>query len=475
MNEDELRDAAGRELQTFVQWSVSQELADIPGSARTKAVMIMADDLAAMLSAEQEPQIIAAHAGLVRRGPAGNASLFRNGRPQLLMTQAAMGNALAASWNELDEGYRKAVCHAGLYTLPVLFAIAESENIATSEVIRASVLAYETTARFAKTWSFPALKIHPHALFCAVGATASIGFLRRLPADIMLAALSNAATLGVVGPYSQAIRGALVRNTWAAAGISNGFHAIEWAQAGIAGLSQTPHDVYFETLGSDADPASLTEGLGQEWAVASGYHKVNACCQYAHSAIEAMQQILHEQPDLLGGADVQSIRVRTHRLGLTLNDYQPMTTLGAKFSLPHALATSLVHGHGGAAAFDSRALQDERVKHLRAQVDMSLVLQELPWPQDRPAYLTVVRKDGREHTAVCLSARGGPDLPFDDEQLWGKIRGLSQATMPSLLPAMQRLHTCVAEAAQHSDLDRPWGQWVDLFFSNQPIEQNLGK
>ena len=74
----------------------------------------------------------------------------------------------------------------------------------------------------------------------------------------MLDALSNASTLGVVGPYSQAIRGALIRNAWAAAGISNGFLAIEWAQAGICGLPQTPHDVYVETLGSQAHP----EGSG---------------------------------------------------------------------------------------------------------------------------------------------------------------------------------------------------------------------
>ncbi|MES2535381.1 MAG: MmgE/PrpD family protein [Pseudomonadota bacterium] len=461
MENSELRQAAGQGLRTFVEWAVRQELTDIPAHARQKAVMIIADDMAAMLSAEHEPQIVAAQARLAERG---TASLFRRDRAQLSVAQAALGNALSASWNELDEGYRKAVCHAGLYTLPALLAIAESDNLPASEVIRASTLAYETTARFAKTWRFESLRIHPHALFCAVGVTAAVGFIRRLPAGLMLSALANASTLGVVGPYNQAVRGALIRNAWAAAGINNGFHAIEWAQAGISGLPETPHDVYFETLGSEANIAELTADLGTEWAVASGYHKINACCQYAHSSIEAMQQILREQPALLGGAGVDRIRIETHRLGMTLDDHQPVTTLGAKFSLPHALAASLVYGHGGAEAFGSEAVQDERVARLRGQVEMRLVPEELPWPQDRPAFVTLVGADGQTYSANCLSARGGPDRPFGDQELWDKIAGLSQASAPGLAAAMRQLHALAGGSAADAQLAQPWRQWVDRFF-----------
>lgn len=469
MKKNILRDSAGQALRNYVEWAVRQELIDIPAHVRQSAVMIIADDLAAMLSAENEPQIVAAHARLVDGGSKGTASLFRSARPRLSETQAALGNALSGSWNELDEGYRKAVCHAGLYTLPALLAIAEAEDLPVSEVIRASVLAYETTARFARTWRFGILKIHPHALFSAVGVTAAVGFIRRLPADLVLASLSNASTLGVVGPYNQAVCGALIRNAWAAAGVANGFKAIEWAKDGITGLPETPHDVYFESLGSEANIVELTADLGTEWAVTSGYHKINACCQYAHSSIEAMEQILHENPPLLGGADIMRIQVKTHPFGMTLNDHHPLTTLGAKFSLPHALAASLVYGHGCAESFGSAALEDKQVAALRARVEMLPIESELPWPHDRPAFVTLFGKDGRTYSANCMSARGGPDRPFSDEELWQKIDGLSKASMPGLVAAMQSLYAMAGDSTVNSTLEQSWRQWVDRFYDQANI------
>ncbi len=467
MTDTLLRASAGRAVETLIDWAVQQELSDIPIEVRQQTVMVIADDLAAMLSAESEPQVMASQAMLLASGPKGHATVIRRDRAQLAPLQAALANALAASWNELDEGYRKAVCHAGLYTLPILLAIAESEKIALREVIRASTLAYEVTARFARAWRFSALSIHPHALFNAVGAAAAVGFLRRLPAESMRHAICNASTLGVVGPYSQAVRGALIRNAWAAAGIFNGLQAIDWAQAGVTSLSETPHDVYHETLHSEAHIDDLTQGLGTDWAVSSGYHKINACCQYAHSAIEAMRDILQQNPALQGGTGVSQIELQTHRLGMTLNDTQPVTTLGAKFSMPHALAASLVYGHGGAEAFSTQSMQDDRVARMRQSVAMRLVDEELAWPHDRPAFVTLVTSEGQRYSAHCLSARGGPDRPFSDEELWQKIQDLSRTSAPGLTQAMKSLHALCAHNSHDTAWAKTWqGVIQDMFQVN---------
>ncbi len=468
MTNIEKRNATAKGFQELVAWAVRQELVDIPIDVRKQTVMVIADDLAAMLSAENEPQVMAYQNQMIARGPTGSASLFRLDQAQLAPLQAALGNALSGSWNELDEGYRKAVCHAGLYILPALMAIAESEKIPTAEVLRATTLAYEITARFARTWRFSALSIHPHALFNAVGAAAGIGFLRRLTAQQMIDALSNASTLGVVGPYNQAVRGALIRNAWAAAGIFNGFQAIEWAEAGISGLLDTPHAVYHEMLGSEAHPEDLTLDLGQDWAISSGYHKMNACCQYAHSAIEAVQETLQHNPQLLGGDEVVKIEIETHPLGMTLNNFKPVTTLGAKFSLPHALAAAVVFGDGNAQSFGTDSLLDERVTRLRERVDMRLVSEQLPWPQDRPAFVTLVDTKGRRYQAHCMSARGGSDRPFTDEQLWSKIDSLSSASAPSLMQVMQSLHAQCDIQPASKEWSQPWRNLVDQFFKPVP-------
>ncbi len=464
MTQPKLREQAGHGVQQLIDWAVRQELSDIPIEVRQQGLMVIADDLAAMLSAESEPQVMNYQTALVASGPVGQASVIRRDRAKLAPLQAALANALSASWNELDEGYRRAVCHAGLYTLPILLAISESEKIAFSEVLRASVLAYEVTARFAKTWRFSALTIHPHALFNAVGAAAAVGFLRRLPAAQMRHAICNASTLGVVGPYSQAVRGSLIRNAWAAAGIFNGLQAIDWAIAGVTSLSETPHDVYHETLHSQAHIEDLTQDLGTDWAVSSGYHKINACCQYAHSSIEAMREILDKHPELQGGSGVAQIELQTHHLGMTLTDKEPVTTLGAKFSMPHALAASLVYGHGGAQAFSTQSMQDERVARLRRNVAMRLVDEELAWPHDRPAFVTLVTVDGQRYSANCLSARGGPDRPFTDDELWQKIDALSCASAPGLLEAMRALHALCARSTKDTQWAITWHAVVDQMF-----------
>jgi 2-methylcitrate dehydratase PrpD len=66
-------------------------------------------------------------------------------------------------------------------------------------------------------------------------------------------------------------------------------------------------------------------------------------------------------------------------------------------------------------------MNDERVARMRQRVAMRLVDEELPWPHDRPAFVTLVTADGQRFSANCMSARGGPDRPFSDDELWQKM------------------------------------------------------
>jgi 2-methylcitrate dehydratase PrpD len=221
-------------------------------------------------------------------------------------------------------------------------------------------------------------------------------------------------------------------------------------------------------LGSEAHPEDLTLDLGQDWAISSGYHKMNACCQYAHSAIEAIQETLQNNPQLLGGDEIVKIEIETHPLGMTLNNFKPVTTLGAKFSLPHALAAAVVFGDGNAQSFGTDSLLDERVTRLRERVDMRLVSEQLPWPQDRPAFVTLVDTKGHRYQAHCMSARGGSDRPFTDEQLWSKIDSLSSASAPSLMQVMQSLHAQCDIQPASKEWSQPWRNLVDQFFKPVP-------
>lgn len=420
-------------------WAVTAHLEEIPATALRRAVLIIADDLGAIVASRAEPEVARAQEQLLRRLAAPESTVFCGGRPRTERSTAAVANAIAADWAELDEGYRKATCHAGLYTLPALLAEAEATGLTLADLLRAAVLSYETPARFARAWRFPALVLHPHAIFAAVGAAAATGLARRLDAGTFLAALTGATTLVAVGPYDHAVKGALVRNVWAAAGAWSGMRAVDWAACGIGGLPGTPHDVYTRALGGEPQPGALTEGLGSEWAIEDGYHKAFACCQYAHSAIEATLGVLAELPAAKGGALIARVVIETHRLGLSLDNYHPATSLAAKFSMPHCVAATLVLGQAGTEAFAAASLERAEIARVRERVVLERYPEEKPWPHDRPARVTVELEDGTRASKVCESARGGPDRPFTAPEIIAKVAKLAGPVYPELAPGMERL------------------------------------
>jgi len=458
-------EAAGLAFERYLEWAHRVEWTDVSSVARRRTVLVLADDLAAAFSAVDEPQVAAVRARTLAAGVGGPASLLAAGRPRVPVLQAATGNGLAMGWNELDEGYRKAVCHAGLYVLPALLACAEAENASVQELLRALLLGYETVTRVARGFRFASMTMHPHALLSPVGAAAGVGFLRRLPVGELLSAISGAATLGMAGPFNHALQGVLARNTWAAQAAASGLSALEWAHCGIGGQASSLHDVYVSALGaSNVDLSPFEPGAVDGWAVESGYHKMNASCQYTHSAIEAVQALLAEHPTLKGGEELVDIAVEAHPLGYALDDTRPATTLGAKFSLPHAVAAALVRGDGGVASFDAVSLTDPRIARLR-DITRLLPFPELrPWPEDRPSRVTVTDRSGTRFEALCWSAQGGPDRPFSEDALWAKVEALSRPHAPGFVRAMREM----ASRAQSGDgartLAGSWSEWLgDLF------------
>lgn len=458
--EDALRMEAARAFEDCLRRVVAASWADLPVAARARAAMIVADDIAAAFSAQQEPQVVQARSLVLQQAAAGPATLLVEGGPLTDVRSAAFLNGLAMGWNELDEGYRKAVCHGGLYVLPSLLAVAEQQGSSAEDFLRALVLGYELVTRVARAWRFAPMRIHPHALLAPVGAAAGVAVLRRLPADTVLSAVAGACTMGMAGPFNQATLGVLTRNAWAAQGAVMGLQAVDLAQAGIGGWASTPYDVYVSALGTVTDiDAFSDEG---EWAVQSGYRKLNACCQYAHSTIEAVQALLARHPELLGGDAVKALRVHAHPLAFGLDNRRPSTTLGAKFSLPHAVAAALVYGHGGAQAFDSHSLNDPRVARLRDLVELIPFQGVKAWPNDRPATVEIEMAQGIVQE-TCWSARGGPDRPFDDAEIWQKIGTLCQMQAPR---AAATLRALVAQAGGEAagpgvpDLRSPWNVWM---------------
>ncbi len=419
-------------LAALARWSAALEWRDVPDAVRRRLAAIFADDLAAIVAAREEPELAALADGLARASGPAEASLFDGSGRRLDRYSAALANGSAADWCELDSGYRRAVCHAGIYCLPALLAEGEASGAVLEDMLLAFAVGYETVSRIARAFDYAELALHPHGSLAAIGAAASAVALRRHPADLRAAALASAATMVSPGPFGHAVEGALVRNVWPGLGAAAGLRAVDWAEIGITGSPGGLHDVFAGVFGGAARPEALTEGLGRSWAAADGYHKLHACCQYAHAAVEASLEIAAALGRPIDPAEIRAVRVDTHWRGRKLDNVHPATTLAAKFSMQHVLATVAAHGHAGADAFHSSTLADPAIAGLRERVSIGAFEPEPDWPNDRPARVTWELTDGARIERTCLSARGGPDRPFTDAELRDKITGIVAGPYPGL-------------------------------------------
>ncbi|MBT5264828.1 MAG: MmgE/PrpD family protein [Rhodospirillaceae bacterium] len=426
-------------LEALTEWSAGLAWEDIPETIQRRAAEVLCDDLAAIVAARDEPELIALADGMARSAGAPEASVFDAKGRRMDRYSAATVNGSAADWCELDEGYRRAICHAGLYCVPALLAEAEATGATGQDLLRALVIGYETSTRVARAFSWETLTLHPHGSLAAVGAAASISALRRLSGEAAAVAISSASTMVVPGPFNHTVEGALVRNVWPGVAAWTGLRAVDWASGGITGRRESLHDVFAVSLGGTAMPEELSEGLGTVWGLADGYQKLHACCQYAHSAVEATLDLMGGEAAGIEADAIQGIHIETHWKGQHLDNANPATTLAAKFSMQHILAATAIHGHAGAEAFHASTLDDADMSALRAVVTIGVYEPELDPPNDRPARVTWALSDGRSVTSECLSARGGPDRPFAPSEIREKIHGIVSAPYPAMPAEVDRL------------------------------------
>jgi 2-methylcitrate dehydratase PrpD len=424
----------------LIAWAAGVTASEIPDAVLRHAVLVLADNIAATVGAEGEPEVQAAQAKLTERSTAREATVFNRTASIVDRYAAAAANGAAATWCELDEGYRLAPAHAGAYILPALLAEAEATGADTLQVLYALTLGYEIVGRCAQAFPFAAMTVHPHAAFGTLGAAAGIGLLRGYDADTLLATVSAGASMVFAGPYNHALDGALVRNLWTGLSAWTGMRAADLAPLGLGGIAESTYDVFVGCFGTRADPPALTAQLGERWAIASGYHKLFACCQYAHSAVEASLALGEK---LLGSGrtsdDIAEIIVETHPRGLTLTETNPPTVLSAKFSMPHALAAVAVRRTGGQSAFTSDTLGDPAIARLRRAVRLQPYTPIAPWPKDRPGRVTWRLSDGEIWSEEVENARGGADQPFSTDELLGKIDELTRAAFPAMSGVLREL------------------------------------
>jgi 2-methylcitrate dehydratase PrpD len=272
--------------------------------------------------------------------------------------------------------------------------------------------------------------MHPHGTWGTIGAAAACARLTGASAADMRNTISMSASLTTATSKRTMLEGGLVRNTYAGLANRNGLLALQLAHSGFGGERDGVAALMQGIVSEHFDTDAVLRALDDEWHLMQNYFKLHSCCRFNHGTLDAIDQIA-THGSLPAPERIQSIAVTSYAYAAELDDPAPRNTLGAKFSVPFAVATRIVNNSSALASFSWDAVRDPRVGALARKV----TIQEDPamtrrLPLERPARVVITLDDGSTRTGEVGANRGDDALPYSHDELRAKFMDLTTRIWP---------------------------------------------
>jgi len=394
---------------------------DLSEAATDRARRVLADSVAAIAAGSREPEVMALTDRVARVD--GPSTVIGTG----LATEpgkAAFLNGTAGTFLELDEGNQFSRGHPGIHAIPAALAYAQAHGLSGRDLVTAVVLGYEIGARIGIAAKIlPTM--HPHGTWGTVGAVVAVAKLAGATAGQFREAINVASTLGLATSRQTMLQGGTVRNSFAGWSGDIGLRAWDMVESGFTGEHDGLSHIWGKVISTEWKPQEMTRELGSRWEIARNYFKRHACCRYNHGTLDALAQIVEARGGLRPDA-VAEVRVETYSLAAELQDRSPKNTLAGKFSVPFAVATTLINGSSGVMSF---TLDQVHRDDIQAFADKVTVVEDPAltalMPDFRPARVIVTLTDGSVLTAETRTNRGDTEDPYDDDELDRKYAELT--------------------------------------------------
>mgnify|MGYP001151257466 CR=1 FL=1 len=400
---------------------------DVPASVIARTEDLYLDWFASALAGKGARQIDIMERYIDKMGPSNGPSTILVNRKNSSPYFAALVNGASSHLVEQDDVHNGSVFHP------------------------AAVAGYEAGIRIGEFLGRSHYRIfHTTGTAGTLAAAVAVGKLMDFNADQFLHALGSAGTqaaglwefLRDAADSKQLHTGKAAADGLLAAYITrDGFtgaqRILEGAQGMAAGMS------------TDADPAKLTDRLGERWATAETSFKFHASCRHTHPAADALQLLM--QREGLQHDQIAAVNTRVHQgaidvLGPVVN---PQTVHQAKFSMGTVLGLIAVHQSAGLGEFEQHALHDGKVSTFRDKVRMTLDDEvNAAYPARWLGRVEVDTVDGRHLSAAVDVPKGDPDNTLSRGELEDKAQRLirfSNAATPQetdrIIAHAWQLHT----------------------------------
>ncbi len=306
-----------------------------------------------------------------------------NARATLIGDGARVAEAAAAYANgglafALDyEDVCQYVIHAGPIVVPAVLAVSESRRLSGKAAIAGVVAGYEVGTRIG--W---AMQPSPERgaqvwgqQYTPFAACAAVGNLLKLKPVEMDAAF------GVTGTYSpvpsaykyfgivsetRPMREAKLGWGWMSMAGTMGALSAKAGFRGGHGILDGKEGFWIMAGSDHCDFAKMTQGLGREWLILGTDFKLHPSIAWSHPPFVALTQLIERHG--IRAADVEKVRV--WNVGVTrIADYDPQGAVDAQFSLPYAVATTLLGEPLTPALYSERKMRSAPVRAMLQRIE----------------------------------------------------------------------------------------------------------
>jgi 2-methylcitrate dehydratase PrpD len=398
----------------------------LPAAVVHKAKRHILDTLGASLAGAVALESRSARA--VMSGDGQGVAQVWGTRQSLGPRSAAFVNGVAAHALELDDS--GGCDHSGAVVLPAAFAAlaCSPRPVSGRAFLAAVVLGYDVGRRVLEACG----GYSPHnargwhsTMTCGVfGAAAASARL------LGLDAVQTGAAFGHAGSFSGGLWAFIhdasqTKRMHTGRAAEGGLLAALLARENVSGPTQVFADVwggFFNAFAPDTQkPEALLHELGDTWKIMRCSIKPHASCRSTHAAVDATLDLLRDikcDPDRLS-----SVHVRLSAFVEGMCGGRELRNLASsQMSLPYAVASVLVYGHAGIAAYLEAARTDPRMAAMMERITLEVdpAMSDL----DEPV-VTLTIADEMPRSQQVLTPLGDPRNPLSDADLLSKYHALA--------------------------------------------------
>jgi len=413
------------------------ELADVPAAVVTKAKLVFLDTLGIAL-ASSTMDFGAMVTKVAQKLGGASASLVIGSASKVAAANAVIANGTLAHGLDYDDTLEEAIVHTGSCAWMTALAVGEEAGASGAAVLEAAIAGTEVLCKIGLVapGKFHARGFHPTAICSTFGAAAAAGKLYGLTLEQWVDAL------GLCGSQSSGIIEYLADGTWTKRmhpgwSAHGGVIACLLAQEGFRGPAKVfegTHGFFSAFGGKNEYRFEKILELGKEWEIPRLTFKSYPCGSISHPYMDCAQRIKQKYspaPDEIREVVCRTAEGPVHRLWEPLADKQkPISSYGAKFSLPYSIAVMLIRGRAGLDEFDDQTIHDADILKLAARVRYELD-PTVDYPRHFSGHVKVFMKDGTLLDENQPHPRGGFEDPLPPAEIEEKFRANARLALPA--------------------------------------------